>query len=627
AYGDEGGNITLIAAGDIITAGIYANGISSTGNITLTAGGMIDTSAVFFNGGVNEGGLISATSGNLDGNITLEAGTTIIAGDINVSGGDIILIGDEIDFTGGVDGTILVTSELGDLVIEPATASQDIVIGASFDLGANVLDVTATELNGFSGFASIMIGQPDGTGIIGLSPMPLDEIIIFNFPLEILGGSELLAPSDVNTTFTITGTDSGNVTSNGFINSIPFTSIENLSGSGGDDTFSFTNNATLSGTIDGSDGTDTLDYSAYTSPLTVNLAALGGSNIEQVQGTSNATSTLIANNTANTWTITGSNSGTVNGLTFIDFSNLTGGNSDDTFQFNNPATISNNINGGAGNLTLIGDELNFTGTISGTGTVTLQPLTSSQEIQLGGGDSGNSGILDLTAPELNSLQNTFTSITIGGTTSSGAITLADDITFQTPVTLQAPVGSGSINTTAGTITGEGNATITLLANQDIITGDIINRDRALTLTSRNGAISTGNLTAGALTLTTNGGDISVNSSNPTVLSGSGVIQTRGGTITLNTTDLEGGGVTLNTSNPTGEGGDIYLNAKSGRVAIANLNSSGLTGGDIVVQAELEITTGAINTSGNLGDGGHVTLDPIGDIQVTSINAQGGIDGT
>jgi CHAT domain-containing protein len=63
------------------------------------------------------------------------------------------------------------------------------------------------------------------------------------------------------------------------------------------------------------------------------------------------------------------------------------------------------------------------------------------------------------------------------------------------------------------------------------------------------------------------------------------------------------------------------------VAIADLNSSGLTGGDIVVQAELEITTGAINTSGSSGDGGHVTLDPIGDIQVGSINAQGGDNGT
>ncbi|MEQ9358654.1 CHAT domain-containing protein, partial [Coleofasciculus chthonoplastes] len=448
-----------------------------------------------------------------------------------------------------------------------------------------------------------------------------NENVTFSGTIDGGGGNNTIIASNTPNTWNLTNSNAGT------INGSNFTAINNLTGGSNNDTFSFNDGVTFTGNVDGGAGTDTLDYSAYTSPLTVNLAVLGGTNIEQVQGTTNATSTLIANNTTNTWNITGSNSGTVNGLTFSDFSNLTGGTLDDTFQFNNPATISSTINGGAGNLTLIGDELNFTGNISGTGTLTLQPLTPTQGIQLGGADSGSTSILDLTTSELNSLQNTFTSITIGGTSSSGAITLTDDITFQTPVTLQAPVGNGSINTTAGTITGEGNATITLLANQDIITDDIINRDRTLTITSNNGAITTGNLTVGALTLTTSGGDISVNSSNPTVLSGSGIIQTRGGTVTLNTTDLEGVGVTLNTSNPTGDGGDIYLNANSGKLAIANLNSAGLTGGDIVVQAEEQITTGVIDTSGSLGDGGHVTLDPIGDIQVTSINAQGGDNGT
>ncbi|MEQ9001049.1 MAG: hypothetical protein RID53_31680 [Coleofasciculus sp. B1-GNL1-01] len=701
----NGGNITFNVGGNIYTDDIQSIGNLSSGTINLRSGGTIDTT--FFGG---TAGVIFSCSGignqcsggnSAGGDVTLEAATSIIT-NINATGslggGNIIVTSDEIDIGASSNG--------GTIELKPFTADQDIVIGASTTNNTAALDLTAAKLNRLQdGFSSITIGRTDSNGTITLA-----NTVTFNDPVNIAGGSELIG-TDGDTTFTITSTDAGNIS--GFGSPLTFSSIETITGGSANDTFAFTNNATLSGTIDGGGGTDTLDYSsnptpvtvnlaaiggenieaaigntgstfnwaitnsnsgtindtlnfntfsnltggnnddtfsfndgvtftgtvdggagtdtldysAYTSPLTVNLAVLGGTNIEQVHGTPNATSTLIANNTANTWNITGSNSGTVNGLNFSDFSNLTGGNSDDTFQFNNAATISSNIDGGAGNLTLIGDELNFTSNISGTGTLTLQPLTSSQGIQLGGADSGSTSILDLTAPELNSLQNTFTSITIGGTTSSGAITLADDITFQTPVTLQAPVGSGSINTTAGTITGEGNATITLLANQDIITSDIINRDRALTITSTNGAITTGNLTVGALTLTTSGGDISVNSSNPTILSGSGVIQTLGGTVTLNTTDLEGGGVTLNTSNPTGEGGNIYLNAKSGRVAIANLNSSGLTGGDIVVQAELEITTGAINTSGSSGDGGHVTLDPIGDIQVTSINAQGGDNGT
>ncbi|MEQ8467688.1 two-partner secretion domain-containing protein, partial [Coleofasciculus sp. E1-EBD-02] len=579
----------------------------NTWNITAN-----DTGTV--NGTFSFSDFTNLSGGSANDTFQLNNGVTF-TGTINGGGGDNTIIGSNTPNTWN-----LTNSNAGSINGSNFTAINNLTGGSNND---------TFQFNDGVTFTGTVDG---GAGIDTLdysaytSPLTVNLAALGGVNIEQIAGtanatSTLIANNTANT-WTITDSNSGTIN-----DKLNFSTFSNLRGGNNNDTFSFDDGVTFTGTVDGGAGIDTLDYSAYTSPLTVNLAALGGVNIEQIAGTANATSTLIANNTANNWTITGSNSGTVNGLNFSEFSNLTGGTLDDTFQFNNAANISSNIDGGAGNLTLIGDELNFTGTISGTGNLTLQPLTQSQGIQIGGVDSGNSSILDLTAPELNSLQNTFTSITIGGTTSSGAITLADDITFQTPVTLQAPVGSGSINTTAGTITGEGNATITVLANQDIITGDIINRDRALTLTSRNGAITTGNLTAGALTLTTNGGDISVSSSNPIALSDSGVIQTRGGTVTLNTTDLEGGGVTLNTSNPTGEGGNIYLNAKSGRVAIANLNSSGLTGGDIVVQAELEITTGAINTSGSSGDGGNVTLDPIGDIQVTSINAQGGDNGT
>jgi filamentous hemagglutinin family protein len=592
---------------------------TGSGNITLT--GIAGTGTDFLRGiELGNGSLVESTG---TGNITLEGtgtnnqiGISIGNSSINPTGvgsGTVTLTADEISL---LDNTQIRGNSI--LQLQPLTANVDITIGGT-DNNTIALDLTAAKLDRLAdGFSSITIGRADGSGIITLA-----NAVSFNDPVTIAGGSELIG-TNTNTTFTITGTDAGNIS--GFGSPLTFSSIENITGGSANDTFAFTNNATISGTIDGGAGTDTLDYSAYTSPLTVNLAALDGINIEQVVGTANATSTLIANNTANTWTITGNNSGTVNGLNFSDFSNLTGGNSNDTFQFNNPATISSNIDGGAGNLTLIGDELNFTGTISGTGTLTFVPLTPSQGIQLGGTDNNNPNRLDLTAPELNSLQNTFTSMTIGGTTSSGTITLADNITFQIPVTLQAPLGNGSIDTTGGTLTGEGNATITLLANQNIITGDIINRDRAVTLTSSNGAITTGNLTAGAIALTTNGGDISVRSSNPITVSGSGFLQTRGGDINFRGTDINATAVNLNSSNPTGQGGKISLTATSGIVSTNNLNSSGISGGDIIINALEAITTGEINSSGSSGDGGHVTLDPIGDIQVGSINAQGGENG-
>jgi len=646
--GLTGGAITLEAAGTITTAGIESSGDAGAGTIRLKAGGTIDTSAFFSFSGVDTGGLIDASStSGTGGNITLEAGSNIIAGDLDASGspdgGNITLIGNEIDLTGGVDGIVSVVST-GNLTIEPATANQNIAIGTASDTGVDTLDLTTTEIAGWQdGFLRINIGRTDGTGTLTLfdtvtntGTTPFQDIVVIS------GGSTLVG-SDQDTTWTINDTDSGNLS--GFSNGLGFTAIENLIGGSANDTFIFNNNGVISGTIDGGLGTDSLDYSQAVNSVTLNLATI--ENIEAVIGKPD--STLVGDDTPNTWTITGSNSGTVNSsLTFSNVSNITGGNSDDTFIFNTNENFSANINGAAGSLTLSGDEINIAGNVSGTGNLTIQPLTPTQSIQIGGTDSGNTSILDITATELSLLQNGFSAIAIGGSDSSGLITVAGDVTFNDPVIVRSPVGSGSIDTTAGTLTGEGNATITLLANQEITTGDIINRDRAVTISSSSGAITTGNLNTGTIDLTTNGGEINLSLrdnmplSNPTIstaganlritssdtiaFSGSGVLQTMGGDINLSGTDINGTAITLNSSNSTGQGGGITIVADSNAVKFGNLNSSGASGGDITIRALTEITTGEINSSGNSGDGGDVTLDPIGDIEVTSINAQGGNSG-
>ena len=405
--------------------------------------------------------------------------------------------------------------------------------------------------------------------------------------------SSTLSGDNLNNTWTITGGNSGE------INGIEFSQFNNLIGGDFEDNFAFNDGVTFNGNIDSNIGFDTLDYSAYTTPVNVDLANLDASNIEQVVGTNNASSTLIAQDTNNTWNITGS--GTVNEISFNNFNNLvggdladtftiangvnfngtidggsgnntiisnsntsnnwkitiadtgnlnnqtnfnriqnlTGGNNNDTVIFNNDASISGNINGRNGNLTLKGDEINFTGNISGVGNLTIEPSTATQSIKIGGIDSGNINILDLTEAELNLLQNGFNSITIGRTNGSSTMTLAGDLTFNDPVLLRS--GLGSITTNGSTITGADNATITLEADQNITTGNITNPSRSIRITSKNGTITTG-----------------------------------------------------------------------------DLNTSGVRGGEIFINAKTAITTGAINSSGSNENGGNVTLDPINDIEVTYI---------
>lgn len=203
-----------------------------------------------------------------------------------------------------------------------------------------------------------------------------------------------------------------------------------------------------------------------------------------------------------------------------------------------------------GDITLTADEINLNNIVQGKATITLQPFSTDQAIAIGGNHSNQNSTLALSEQEINFLQDGFTAITIGNPNSSAKITIADTgVTFQDPVTIQAPAGSGAIIAN-GTIQGIDDASITLEANQSIAVGNIITNASDINLTARNGEVFTG-----------------------------------------------------------------------------NLNTSGISGGDLVINALTTIKTGVINTSASLGDGGNVTIDPIGDVEVGAINAQGGENGS
>ncbi|MEQ9239117.1 CHAT domain-containing protein, partial [Coleofasciculus sp. E2-BRE-01] len=563
---------------------------------------------------VDPQGLVETTG---TGTITLQGTRTdnrpdiLVKGTIQSNSGDISLIADRFPLDTGNFSTIT-----GSLNLQPSTPDLDLEIGGTGD--ATTVFLNTDELQSLStAFTTIDIGNSNSTGTITLNSNST------SYPINIIGGSTLVSANQ-NTTWTLTGIDKGK------INDLTFENIGNLTGGNADDTFVFSDGATITGTITGNAGTDTLDYSAVTTPLTVDLAALGAEDVEGVIGNANINSSLIATNTVNTWTITDTNQGTVNDIEFTNFSNLTGGNSDDTFIFNNDASVSGNLDSNTGNLTLTGDEIDIAGTVSGTGNLIMQPLTPSQDIQLGGADSGNPGILDLTATELTQLQPGFTSITIGRTNSSGVITLAGDTQFNAPLTLQSPTGSGSIDTQGFNLTTPDNTSITLQANQDIRTGDIINPGGKTEITSLGGGeinlLMSGNSTLSNPNLSTTEGNVTLNSPGIITALGSGSIQTRGGDIIIEATEINLPTINLDSSNPNDTGGRINLTATTGAISTRDLNSSGLSGGEISLNAITAITTENINSSGSINDGGDVTLDPSGDIQIGHLNAEGGNSG-
>ncbi len=142
------------------------------------------------------------------------------------------------------------------------------------------------------------------------------------------GGTNTLTGDNVTNAWTITGANTGTVTGVGGT----FSNIQNLVGGTGNDTFTFSDGATLSGTVNGgAGGTNILDLSAYSTGVDVTLTGSTGngyggttagtpnptggfSNITQINDGS-GTNSLTGENTANTWDITGAFSGTLNDTT------------------------------------------------------------------------------------------------------------------------------------------------------------------------------------------------------------------------------------------------------------------------------------------------------------------------
>lgn len=220
--------------------------------------------------------------------------------------------------------------------------------------------------------------------------------------------------------------------------------------------------------------------------------------------------------------------------------------------------ISGAIASGNGNITLTANsiKLNPTSSVTGTGNLLLQPLTPSLNPEIGG------TFLNAEAPLR---LNGFASITIGRDNSSGTIALGDNVTFNSPLILRSPVGNGSIDTKGFTLTATGD--VTLVANQNITTGNITNSGHAIAITS-----------------------------------------------TLGNIDTSAG--TLNTSSTTGDGGAIALTAAAGNITTANLyTSGGMKGGDITLttnRGAINTTTGILNALGG-NTGGNITISAPGNI--------------
>ena len=134
-----------------------------------------------------------------------------------------------------------------------------------------------------------------------------------------------------------------------------------LFGRGGNDRFVFADGAHLTGTLNGESGLDTLDLSAFTSPVSLTLSGPGSGTSNAISGSFTGLEAVLGGLGSNlltgpdggaTFTITGRNAGNVNGFSFSAFQNLKGGADNDVFAFATGGSLDGNIDGGPGSNSL-----------------------------------------------------------------------------------------------------------------------------------------------------------------------------------------------------------------------------------------------------------------------------------
>lgn len=173
------------------------------------------------------------------------------------------------------------------------------------------------------------------------------------------GGNNSLQGNNAANQWTVTGPNTGFLKSPAGDVDL-FENIQNLLGGTGEDNFSVSAAGRLTGWFAGGAGADWIRFNSE-QPLSVWLADTSGKNptgdewrrvrtdVESVIALAESPSHLrLESTTAQEWTVSAADKGTIAGVTFEGFGQLTGGNGNDTFRFLEQGSLSGSLNGGDG---------------------------------------------------------------------------------------------------------------------------------------------------------------------------------------------------------------------------------------------------------------------------------------
>ncbi len=418
------GNIDLQAGSS--GASVLSNGgditINSTGSLILGSGTV----------GASIGSLAAGTSGAIRITVQdMDIGALAAINSTGATAGSIyirpMVSGTSIGLAGGTGTLNLTAAELSRM---DASGGGAIIIGNSTNNDLVTMDTYTSATNqsmqlqtggSIRLLNNIDMGTGNFTAWADPSSLSVQSIEVLG---TLSGNTVTLLGGGVDNNETLIGGNTGNTwiinsgSNRGTLNGISFNQIGNLKGGTGSDTFNFTGGS-LDGTIDGVvGGTDTLDYSALGVGVSIDIASgtashTGGfTNITNFIG-STTHDQFIADNTVNTWNITGNDAGNINGgITFSSFSLLKGGTNTDNFVFSDGVSAfqidgASTPSGNTVDLSAYTSGLTFSQ--AGTNTFNVAGMLFSNVGNLTGG-SGN----DLFALDSNNLA-VFSGLLDGGT--------------------------------------------------------------------------------------------------------------------------------------------------------------------------------------------------------------------
>jgi len=512
------GNDTLEGLGgaDIINGGIGTD----TASFANAGVAVVASLTTGLSGVVNAGDAVGDTFINIE-NLQGSAFADLLAGDSNVNvlsggdgndtlegigGGDTLNGGNNSDTASYIHATAAVTASLLSNTGTIAGLTADTFIAIENLTGSDFDDTLTGDANLntiYGGLGNDLINGGNGGGL--LSGDGGDDTLIGGTGVDTMAGGtgiDTASFAGLAAGVTVTLNASGNGTATGGSGNDTLTSIENVTGTGNNDTINIgiLPTATTGGFIDGGAGTDTLSYSTIgTTVVIANLASgvVNGqvriSNIENLTSasgndnlTGDANNNILTANDGNDTLDGGDGNDTLFGGNGVD--SLTGGLGNDSVDggAGNDTLFGNDgddtLNGGAGSDVLDGGIGNNTAAYASGVTVSLtsglsgvtasgdavgDTFTNIQNISVAAGNNGIYG--DINANILTGGTGNDTLEGLGGNDTISGGTGTNTLTFfhatnGVNVNLNAATTGGIAGLTSSDITGTSTGTDTLTLN-------------------------------------------------------------------------------------------------------------------------------------------------------------------